>query len=898
MNNVKLDDFRFDNINLLFVFIPLFLLIVIPFIISLFKRKFKFYNLLSVFLHLIICALLSLTIAGVKTEEIEHDAVIYIVADVSDTTEYVLDEMDEYIASFNAKMSVSSQLGIVAFGKDSVELVKAGDDLKSLSTAEVDKSATNIQDALAYTMSIFENYYPEFKKRIVLLSDGKETDGNATSITSQLSTLGIRIDAVYFNSDLEKDVFELQIDNITGRLSTFKNSDEQLTINVKSNTLTTATLVLTDNQKVVYEQDVLLHEGDNAIEIDIDTSETGKHLYVAEIKSDLDKSLENNIYYFEQEIHEKCRVLVISSTTTDGKYIEELISDNAEVTSWTVPAKTIPTTIEDYMVYDEIILADINLNSINNGNYLVFVDALEKLVAIYGKSLITIGGEGTYFDGLFYTTRLKDMLPVDLNPEDTKQRTALILLIDNSGSMSGSSLAMAKEGAIACLDVLTDKDMLGIITFEDKAHVVRALSTISNRRESIVKAINNISDGNGTMMNPGLYQAWDQMQRYAGQASNREIIVISDGVPFDYGQEQIAKEMAAEGIRLSTIGIGKSYNDNLLKNMAKMGNGEYYSVTSVSNLPSIMLQEVREVVMSTEIKDDIIINIKKENEKLVDGIVDLPNITGINFSKAKYDATVVLDTNVVLANGMKIDNVPIYAYWNYGSGKVSSFMSSVSKNVANPLPGSKATSWTKELFESEIGKLLFKQLITSNYPTVRQDNYLQLKATNYGYTSKIEVSVPKIIPNTELRATITYPDGAIETYTLPVINGKYTQMINSGVVGKYSVHLDYLNITNGNVYKADTYFMYSYSCEYDKFMPSDNILLWQVTDNSGTVVDKEVDLIDEIVNIEQEDIIYSKYYSTQLLILALILFVVDVIIRKLRWKDIINLFRRPKIKHA
>ena len=83
----------------------------------------------------------------------------------------------------------------------------------------------------------------------------------------------------------------------------------------------------------------------------------------------------------------------------------------------------------------------------------------------------------------------------------------------------------------------------------------------------------------------------------------------------------------------------------------------------------------------------------------------------------------------------------------------------------------------------------------------------------------------------------------------------------------------------------------AYSKEYDRFDSSDNIILWQLTADSGIVSD----IVDEIVNIEQEDLVYSVYYNKQLLIIALILFVIDVIIRKLSWKDIKNIFRKTSI---
>ena len=77
-----MDNVKFDNIELLYIFIPLVLLVVIPFFIFLKRNSFKSFNLISLFTHIIICALLSLSIAQIKTEEIETQSTIYIVADV------------------------------------------------------------------------------------------------------------------------------------------------------------------------------------------------------------------------------------------------------------------------------------------------------------------------------------------------------------------------------------------------------------------------------------------------------------------------------------------------------------------------------------------------------------------------------------------------------------------------------------------------------------------------------------------------------------------------------------------------------------------------------------------------------------------------------------------------
>lgn len=867
MNNVK-----FDHIELLYLFIPLLLLIVIPFFLSIRKKKLNFHTLTSLFLHLLICALLTLSISGIKTEEITQDTTIYLLADVSDSSDLVTDQIDDYIQEFSDQMSVSSQLGIVVFAKDSQLLVKPGESIRSVSEATVDKSATNIQEGLLYTASLFQN---DQKKRIVLLSDGKQTDGDVLSCIDQLSNENIRVDAVYLNSDLTTEQAEVQIDEILYNPSTFKDHADQFSVQIKSNVETAVLLEVFDNARSMYSQTMQIHAGVNEISISANTQEVGLHHYQVKITPEDDEKEENNLYYFDQEIHDKCEILVISSSYSDVNYIATLIQNDANVTKY-ITYNSIPTNIESYIQYDEIILSDVRLDIINN--YQTLIDTLERLVATYGKSLITLGGTSTYFDGGFYTSKLKDMIPIDINPEDTKQRTALILLIDNSGSMSGSRLEMAKKGAIACLDVLTEKDYVGIITFEDDTRIVQPITSVKFK-DSIITKINQIPDGNGTMMTPGLKEAYEEMKKMEGIMSNREIIVISDGMPGDSGQQEVVEQMAADGIVLSTINIGGSYSELLLATLAQIGNGRTHTITSADKIPSILLNEVTQIVMETTIEESVQVQIALPQDKLVENIASIPTIYGYNYSKAKYNTTTVLDTTLNLESGGTIEHVPLYTYWNYGQGKVSSFMSDISG------------SWCKSLFDSAIGKQLFLQLIVSNYPTTKTNSHLQLQSTTHGYTTKLEVSVPSIVSNTEMSVEITSPSGKSENLTMYVSNGKYVQTCMTEEEGTYQVHLIYKHKNTGNVYMTDTSFTFSYSEEYDRFSASDNILLWQLTSQLGVVSN----VVEEIVNIEQEDIIYSQYYAFPLLLAALVLFIVDVAIRKLKWKDITNLFRKNSI---
>lgn len=862
MSNIK-----FDNINLLYLIILFSLLLIIPFIILIIKKKINFHNVVSLFIHLIICCLLTLSFAGIKTQTISSDTIVYILADVSCSNDNVLEEMDDYINDFSNKLSENNKLGVVAFGKDAIEFIKPGENIKKLSEAIVDKSATNIQDALTFTANLFEESY---KKRIVLLSDGKQTDNDALLAFNVIEQNNIRLDAIYINSDLKAQEKEVQIGNIYYQSSTYKGNDSLFDVYIDSSVSTNVSLKIYDNNTLYIEEEVQVNAGENKLSYLANTTSEGIHQYLVCITSKDDTYKENNEYLFSQEVHEKSNILVIANQYSNAIKIKELITNNANVDEL-ITYNTIPNTIDYYIKYDEIILSNVDLKEINNHE--ILVNIFETLVANYGKSLLTIGGNNTYFDGGFYQSKLNDMLPININPSDTKQRTALILLIDNSGSMSGNSIKMAKDGAIGCLDVLNENDYVGIITFEDNTYPVQPLRLLSDK-ESVIEKINKIPEGNGTMMTPALTLAYNQLQAVKDQISNREVIIISDGLPSDNGQVEVVEQMANDGIVVSTINIGAGYNDSLMKLLAKTGNGRSYTVNS-SSLPDIMLSEVSEIVMDTYIEKESAINIAKKNDLSVKDISSLSKVKGFNYSTAKSNAINVLQTSLTLDDNTIIDNVPIYSYWQYGSGIVGSFTSDV-------------YSWGNELFASENGKKFFNQMIKTNYPKDIYRNLLKVEVNTFGYTSQISLMVPKVSSSIQVEASIISPSNKQEKKSLSVVNGKYVQTFITDEKGQYQLNVTYKDKESLNVITLNTFFDFSYSCEYDAFEKSDNILLWQLVSLNGIVTNS----IDEIVNIEQEDVVTNKYYNKYLLLASLILFIIDVMIRKLKLKDIANLFKK------
>ena len=109
---------------------------------------------------------------------------------------------------------------------------------------------------------------------------------------------------------------------------------------------------------------------------------------------------------------------------------------------------------------------------------------------------------------------------------------------------------MAITVAKACLDILTIDYYIGVITFESNTRIVQPITSVGFK-DSITKRIDTIRAGDGTMMTPGLKEAYEEMKSIEGQMSNRQVILISDGLP--YGEQAqsakiVVKKMADNNI--------------------------------------------------------------------------------------------------------------------------------------------------------------------------------------------------------------------------------------------------------------------------------------------------------------------------------------------------------------
>jgi Ca-activated chloride channel homolog len=137
------------------------------------------------------------------------------------------------------------------------------------------------------------------------------------------------------------------------------------------------------------------------------------------------------------------------------------------------------------------------------------------------------------------------------------------ILIDSSGSMTGSKFTYAQMGAVDFAEDAKNKDYKsGIITFGSTAHIVCEPTKDINHFKEKIKYGTFI--GGGTNMAEALRLA---IQKMEGKTETKVIVVVTDGMPndpeFTLATADMAKRNSIDIIAIGTDDADRSFLDKL-----------------------------------------------------------------------------------------------------------------------------------------------------------------------------------------------------------------------------------------------------------------------------------------------------------------------------------------------
>ncbi len=173
----------------------------------------------------------------------------------------------------------------------------------------------------------------------------------------------------------------------------------------------------------------------------------------------------------------------------------------------------------------------------------------------------------------------------------------LAVVLDRSGSMaSAGKLDYARQAADGVIDRLDDLDRFALVAFSNHAQVVSASAPVTSK--SLVRSrIADLTAKGGTNLGAGLIAGLGEVSPHVSAESLDRVIVLSDG---RVNQGETATEVlaswasaaGADGVTVSTIGLGRDYNEDLLAQMADWGGGSYHFVDRSAALADILTTEL------------------------------------------------------------------------------------------------------------------------------------------------------------------------------------------------------------------------------------------------------------------------------------------------------------------
>ena len=196
-------------------------------------------------------------------------------------------------------------------------------------------------------------------------------------------------------------------------------------------------------------------------------------------------------------------------------------------------------------------------------------------------------GGGRAADSLFYESvggqeyLLAMVTPPTLDAAPKLLPRELIFVIDNSGSMAGTSIAQAKQSLLLALGRLRPADKFNVVRFDDTLETLfdTAVDASSDNLAIAKHFVSRLDAAGGTEMLPALEAALKDATP-EDTSRLRQVVFLTDGSVGNEAQlfEEIAKNRGRS--RLFTVGIGSAPNSYFMTRAAELGRGTFTEIGS------------------------------------------------------------------------------------------------------------------------------------------------------------------------------------------------------------------------------------------------------------------------------------------------------------------------------
>ncbi len=178
----------------------------------------------------------------------------------------------------------------------------------------------------------------------------------------------------------------------------------------------------------------------------------------------------------------------------------------------------------------------------------------------------------------------------------------LALVLDRSGSMGGSKIALAKQAASLATQLLHEVDRCGLVAYDDEVlRPVPCRPVDAEQRTSLLAAIRSLEARGSTDLFGGWTAGAEEVANAGDTERVRRVLILTDGLANVGLTDPSAilhhvRQVSIRGIGTSTIGVGLDFDEVLVSGMAEAGNGHFYYVEQPEQIPDFLAGEVGELL--------------------------------------------------------------------------------------------------------------------------------------------------------------------------------------------------------------------------------------------------------------------------------------------------------------
>jgi Mg-chelatase subunit ChlD len=682
---------------------------------------------------------------------------------------------------------------------------------------------------------------------VVLLSDGNETRGDLAK-----AALGanVPICVVPLKSFAAPEVC---LTELAAPVQVMPGATIPVEVSLRSNTEGTATLELVRGTELVQKADVALRSGDNSRPFQIPAGSEPTVRLTAKVSASHDTFRENNQRRAAVTIGRALRVLLVDSEPQASQGFRQLLANSGVVVATRSPDQ-LPADVNALSSADLVILSDVAPASLPAPKQ----EALHRYVRDLGGGLIVLGGDKTFGGAAFRDTVLERMSPVTAAEAAEAKQTvlAMVLVIDRSKSMDDERrIDLAKVAAKESVRILEPYDKAGVMAFSDDAEWIAELAPVSNKTELLAR-IDALQTYGQTQMYEAIERAVLALEQTV--ADRRHMILLTDGVPAPGDFREIAHRMADDGITLSTVSISKGAEQAMLQEMARIAGGRHNHCNDPAEVPKILVRETRAAASEEELQP-----FRPFALRSLPGldIASAPPLLGFARTNPRSEAEPLL---------FAVAGHPLLSWRRYGAGITVAFTSDVKDRWARQWQ-----SW------SGFGPFWKRLIDHATRPPKESNLKVDLRRVRDAVTITADLvdDEGKFVNDARMTATVTADGGNPATLALEqTAAGRYQASFAADSPGEYAVRVATESGSGGSEQQDRTIYV-DYSDEL-RLDPTNEGLLRNVAAASGGLYDPEPAAIFASDGRAVERVCSL---ATWLLLAAILLFVGDVAVRRVRF---------------